>query len=259
MPRCLALHGIKPRGSTWDARTVEGTQWYLLEVVTTRDRVLQEKWEDTQYRTHPWEEVTEGRSWPVPKVSTLKKHLKGRQLREYVGPVLEWLEQLRWYDGPRTTTVSAIELAIDFEETTGVSLGGEARDLSCAARKARRLHGLMKRIKKQWDEARDGRGRSLFPAEAMAQCHALRSIGGKTGIGWDRRACFASDETAKRLKELGKVLKAERMERLRAKARGEKAALVSEKTRIAETKAELKLKQKKAKATKWLLKGGRGR
>eukprot|EP01059_Diplonema_ambulator_P009922 TRINITY_DN198_c0_g1_i7.p1 TRINITY_DN198_c0_g1~~TRINITY_DN198_c0_g1_i7.p1 ORF type:complete len:1582 (+),score=531.22 TRINITY_DN198_c0_g1_i7:1237-5982(+) len=240
MPRCLALHGTKPRGSTWSTATVEKVQWYLLEVVAKRDAILRTKWEETAFQTHQWEEIVEGQAWPTPKASTVMKHVKGDLLKKHAKQVVEWMAQLRWYQGARSTSITAIELAIDFEETTGVSLGGAVGNLDDAALKARRLYGMMKRLKQLWKEARAAgkvRGGELFPAEPVKRCHALRSIGVAAGIGWSRRACFVSRETAQRLEELGRRMKAIRLQKLRDRARAKVASLSQTKKNAEEEKA----------------------
>eukprot|EP01064_Diplonema_japonicum_P031948 TRINITY_DN588_c0_g1_i3.p2 TRINITY_DN588_c0_g1~~TRINITY_DN588_c0_g1_i3.p2 ORF type:complete len:253 (+),score=68.18 TRINITY_DN588_c0_g1_i3:1322-2080(+) len=57
MPRCMQLHGVLPRGH--DKEHLKNLQLYLLEVVTERDRRLQEKRALERYTTHPWEVIEE--------------------------------------------------------------------------------------------------------------------------------------------------------------------------------------------------------
>eukprot|EP01059_Diplonema_ambulator_P019439 TRINITY_DN3268_c1_g1_i1.p2 TRINITY_DN3268_c1_g1~~TRINITY_DN3268_c1_g1_i1.p2 ORF type:complete len:154 (-),score=32.70 TRINITY_DN3268_c1_g1_i1:72-533(-) len=123
LPQCLKLPGIKPRGCNHDVRSV---QLYLLAVVVSEDAMLQEKREMEAYHMHPWRVITEGSAHPVPTGEEVKKATapSGAALPEYAKPVLRWLKQLQWYQGPRRTSVTMVVLAIDFAQSVHMSLWG---------------------------------------------------------------------------------------------------------------------------------------
>eukprot|EP01064_Diplonema_japonicum_P010315 TRINITY_DN175_c0_g1_i13.p1 TRINITY_DN175_c0_g1~~TRINITY_DN175_c0_g1_i13.p1 ORF type:complete len:1930 (+),score=452.56 TRINITY_DN175_c0_g1_i13:183-5972(+) len=215
---CMRLHGILPReAAKEDKDRLEKTQRYLLAVVGERDAALQAKRQQI-YRTHQWLEITEGEAHPAPTEEEFARLQTGNTLKEYTKPVLKWLKQLRWYGGNRSTAVSTVELALDFENVTQKSLGGKLGELAEVRQKARRLHTVMKKVWNTWELGRlqkKVKGRRAFPAEPCKRVHTLRSIGGtKAVIGWSRRAIFASTKTKYDLEELGKQWAKERREKV---------------------------------------------
>eukprot|EP01059_Diplonema_ambulator_P006674 TRINITY_DN162_c0_g3_i3.p1 TRINITY_DN162_c0_g3~~TRINITY_DN162_c0_g3_i3.p1 ORF type:complete len:1446 (+),score=342.28 TRINITY_DN162_c0_g3_i3:2232-6569(+) len=214
LPQCLKLHGIKPRGCNHDVRSV---QLYLLEVVVSEDAMLKEKREMEAYHMHPWRVITEGSAHPVPTWEEFKKATapSGAVLLEYAKPVLRWMKQLKWYQGPRRTSVTMVELAIDFEQSVNMSLWGVRGDARILTEKARRLRHVMQTMCKLWDRRR-GASTKLLPAKPISNSYALRSIGGERAMGYDRRPLFVSDSTVSSLETvMARRYKRDRLQRIR--------------------------------------------
>eukprot|EP01064_Diplonema_japonicum_P028494 TRINITY_DN437_c0_g2_i2.p1 TRINITY_DN437_c0_g2~~TRINITY_DN437_c0_g2_i2.p1 ORF type:complete len:832 (+),score=117.96 TRINITY_DN437_c0_g2_i2:141-2636(+) len=193
LPAATALHGIVPRGADKAGKErARMVQQYLLKVVTVRDARAAEK-SKRVLTSNPWDEVTTGRQHDVPTEALLKANgASGAVLTFHLKNVLKWLRGLRWYDGKKKTSVTTMELAIDYEQTTRRSLIGPLDDQDLLTEKAARMRYILGRIQKCSARC----GRSAFPANAKSRVHTLRHLGGPTAHGYDRRPLFSSSQTA---------------------------------------------------------------
>eukprot|EP01064_Diplonema_japonicum_P012244 TRINITY_DN196_c0_g1_i9.p1 TRINITY_DN196_c0_g1~~TRINITY_DN196_c0_g1_i9.p1 ORF type:complete len:551 (+),score=89.03 TRINITY_DN196_c0_g1_i9:772-2424(+) len=186
MPNATALHGIVPRGCQDKPRALL-VQRYLLEVVTLRDTAVEAN-RALQTQTYPWRVVVTGRAHPTPTVAELRGlGASGKVMDRLLGPVLRWLSGLLWDDAPgRHTTVTTLELALDFERETELPLddGGGVGKVEDLGVKARRLRYVLRRVQDLYHA--DGR-RTAFPAARVDRVNSLRCIGGPTTHGYDRR------------------------------------------------------------------------
>eukprot|EP01064_Diplonema_japonicum_P031567 TRINITY_DN56_c0_g1_i8.p1 TRINITY_DN56_c0_g1~~TRINITY_DN56_c0_g1_i8.p1 ORF type:complete len:824 (+),score=93.01 TRINITY_DN56_c0_g1_i8:2709-5180(+) len=200
-PLCLELHAILPRGHAF--AYLEKLQRYLAVVVEKRDVELVQK-EDVNTQPLPWERNVVGKRCPVPIAGELEG--VGGVLSQYLNPLLQWLSQLRWVEKDTASEVSAVELAIDFEWTTGKSLGGLLED------RARRIKALIVKINAA---CRARKKRRPFPADEQKRVKSLIAIGGKAAIGFSRRPIFATQSTHDKLMDLKAAYKRDRITRLR--------------------------------------------
>eukprot|EP01064_Diplonema_japonicum_P028490 TRINITY_DN437_c0_g1_i3.p1 TRINITY_DN437_c0_g1~~TRINITY_DN437_c0_g1_i3.p1 ORF type:complete len:1363 (+),score=232.88 TRINITY_DN437_c0_g1_i3:2601-6689(+) len=199
LPAVTALHGIIPRGATGAAKQQAAVvQRYLLDVVSRRDARAAER-STRILTTNPWDEITTGKQHTVPTVELLKSNgASGKVLMFYMKSVLRWLKSLRWYAGRKLTSVTTMELAVDYEQATRQSLAGPLDDQDWLTEKAGRMRYILGRIQKCTAKS----GKNAFPANAKTRVHTLRQLGGPTAHGYDRRPLFSSSQTAPYLARL---------------------------------------------------------
>eukprot|EP01059_Diplonema_ambulator_P031704 TRINITY_DN58_c6_g2_i6.p1 TRINITY_DN58_c6_g2~~TRINITY_DN58_c6_g2_i6.p1 ORF type:complete len:194 (+),score=25.99 TRINITY_DN58_c6_g2_i6:448-1029(+) len=149
-----------------------------------------------------WETVRSGTYHAPPTVQELK--ITGMALTQrYAKHVINWLRRLRWYAGTRPTSVTYIELAVDFEHATGLSLGGELLELEEVQKKGRRMGYLLQNLQRL---SREKTGRPAIPAEHAKKVYTLRGIGAGISAGLNRRPLFAAHGTGDTLIMLRTVL-----------------------------------------------------
>eukprot|EP01059_Diplonema_ambulator_P019012 TRINITY_DN3175_c0_g1_i6.p2 TRINITY_DN3175_c0_g1~~TRINITY_DN3175_c0_g1_i6.p2 ORF type:complete len:131 (+),score=17.11 TRINITY_DN3175_c0_g1_i6:100-492(+) len=108
--------------------------------------------------------------------------------------------------------VTAIELAIDFECSTGASLSSTLHDTTGLPTKARTIKRVLGKMQAIWLAHKKKRA---FPAAGRSDAKSLRAIGNNRCIGFSRRPILASSETEQRLTDLKHQYRKERIARLR--------------------------------------------
>eukprot|EP01059_Diplonema_ambulator_P035144 TRINITY_DN817_c0_g1_i10.p1 TRINITY_DN817_c0_g1~~TRINITY_DN817_c0_g1_i10.p1 ORF type:complete len:327 (+),score=42.15 TRINITY_DN817_c0_g1_i10:312-1292(+) len=207
-PQCTRLHGIVPRVAPPGRQLptsgqLFNLQKYLACVVLRRLHVKTSLQPKRQRIYLEWEHVKSGIYYAPPTVQELKMTGSMKLTQRYAKYIIRWLRRLRWYDGTMPTSVTYIELAIDFEQATGLSLGGELLELERAQKKGRRMGHLLRTIQEQ---SKRNAGRPAIPAEHTKKVYTLRGIGAGISAGLNRRPLFASQATADSIIMLRSVL-----------------------------------------------------
>eukprot|EP01059_Diplonema_ambulator_P016454 TRINITY_DN27_c0_g1_i7.p1 TRINITY_DN27_c0_g1~~TRINITY_DN27_c0_g1_i7.p1 ORF type:complete len:1597 (+),score=259.00 TRINITY_DN27_c0_g1_i7:2453-7243(+) len=183
LDKCFTHHGILTEEYEENLGQTIRMQSFLLNIVRDRDRLYQSgKAEDA--KTAPWHRCRTGKPHKVPTVSELlaagwkpKKEQKARY-----GLVTTWLDKLLWYEGEGS--VSCVELAVDMEATCGKPLVGRTTPWK---ERAGAIRTLLRSYTRTCEK--HGFGNPL-PCKPVKIVHSLRTVGGPTVIGYDRRPIF---------------------------------------------------------------------
>eukprot|EP01059_Diplonema_ambulator_P000003 TRINITY_DN0_c0_g1_i4.p1 TRINITY_DN0_c0_g1~~TRINITY_DN0_c0_g1_i4.p1 ORF type:complete len:1528 (+),score=304.66 TRINITY_DN0_c0_g1_i4:2257-6840(+) len=179
---CLALHGVLTHDTEIEPRALEQLQSLLLNVLRDRDAKYTQQ-REVEHRTAPWHRLWA--SVPVAHEPTPVKTLvkKGWALdaptKETMLRIEKWLGTIRWTTGEGS--VSCIELVIDLEASYKRPLLGLTTPWRERAGTFRRLLNNYCRACKKYKLP------NPLPCNPVKRVHSLRTIGGPTVIGYDRR------------------------------------------------------------------------